>query len=129
MVRKRIPKPYRSGLEYRLHTNGLKGCLYEPCDVPYTTKRKYKVDFVPMVEGGCNVIIEAKGRFFPGDLAKYKAVRDSNPHLELVFVFSHPTQKVRKGAKLSMAQWAEKEGFRWYTEETCYKILEALQDE
>ncbi len=120
---RRTPKPYRSGLEYRLHTNGLKGCLYEPFDVPYVTHRKYKVDFVP---SGTNILIEAKGYFRVGDQAKYKAIRDSNPDKELVFVFTNPNTKVRKGAKLSMAQWAEKEGFRWFTESTCHKIMEDL---
>lgn len=106
---------YRSPMEHRLHNGLLKHCDYEPFNVPYRVERKYNPDFVPK---DSNILIEVKGFFREGDTAKYKAIRDCLPEYELVFVFSDPNKKVRKGAKLTMSKWAEKEGLRWYTEDT-----------
>ena len=106
-----MPK-YRSGLEEKA-AKILKDWKYEPFTLPYTTHRNYKPDFV---KG--NVLIEAKGFFRAGDTAKYKAIRDSQPEYLLVFLFSDPHKKIRKGAKMTLAQWCEKEGFDWYTLDT-----------
>ena len=62
--------------------------------------------------------IEVKGYFRPGDTAKYKAIRACYPDERLIMCFSHPHKPVRKGAKLTMAQWAEKEGWEWTTPNT-----------
>ncbi len=83
---------------------------YEPSRFPYTMERKYVPDFV---RG--NTWIEVKGYFRAGDVGKYKAIRKSNPTVDLVFVFSDPNKKVRKGAKLTMGDWAVKNGWRYCT--------------
>ena len=60
--------------------------------------------------------VEAKGYFRVGDIQKYKAIRDClSDTQELVFLLYNPTKRVRKGGKLNMKQWCEKEGFRNYT--------------
>lgn len=107
---------YRSPMEHRLHKGVLKKCDYEPFNVRYRIERKYHPDFVPK---DSNILIEVKGFFRDGDTAKYKAIRDCLPEHELVFIFSNPDKKVRKGAKLTMGKWADKEGLRWYTEDTA----------
>ena len=90
---------------------------YEAGRYPYTMERKYVPDFVD--EGNGNDLkdtwIEVKGYFRAGDVAKYKAIAKSNPDVNLVFVFSDPNKKVRKGAKLSMGEWAEKNGWKHTT--------------
>lgn len=101
---------YRSGLEKEFADN-FAGCgfEYEPYSIAYTMHRNYKPDFVVG-----NYLIECKGFFRVGDTLKYKSIRDSIDQ-ELVFILSDPNKKVRKGSKLSMGQWCEKEGFAYFT--------------
>ena len=83
---------------------------YESKRVPYNQPRKYTPDFV---KG--DTWIEVKGYFRVGDTAKYKAIRKSHPDVKLVFLFSNPDKKVRKGAKLTMGAWAEKNDWEYIT--------------
>ena len=102
-------------------------CKYEPCRIPYVTHRHYIPDFV-----GGNFIIECKGFFRVGDVQKYKAIRDSlneerdrrgSIGYELVFVLPNPRKKLRKGSKMNMSEWCEKEGFRWFTVDTIRNVF------
>ena len=103
---------FRSGLEKTFAALYPKEDFdYEPYDIPYITKRKYKPDFVHTPTGK---LIECKGFFRQGDTLKYKAIRDCSDK-ELIFVLSDPFKKVRKGAKITMAQWCDKEGFKYFT--------------
>lgn len=104
-------RKYRSTFEER---NGevleAEGFCYEPYKIPYFTKHNYTPDFVYL-----GVLVECKGYFRPGDQKKYKAIRDSlGADKELVFLLQYPDKKVRKGAKLTMAGWCEKEGIVWF---------------
>ena len=103
---------FRSGLEKTFAAlYPKKEFVYEPFDIPYTTHRKYKPAFVHPPTGK---LIECKGFFRQGDTLKYKAIRDCSDK-ELIFVLSDPFKKVRKGAKITMAQWCDKEGFKYFT--------------
>ena len=63
-----------------------------------------------------DILVEAKGYFRVGDTQKYKAIRDSLPKKrQLVFLLYNPNKKLRKGSKMNMSEWCEKEGFKWYT--------------
>lgn len=87
------------------------GFLYEPYNVLYPTYRKYTPDFVLG-----DVIVEVKGYFRAGDTQKYKAVKeelDKQGYL-FTFVLQTPKKKVRKGSKLTMAEWCEKNGILWF---------------
>ena len=90
---------------------------YEPYQIPYVTKRNYTPDFT---KG--NILVEAKGYFRVGDTQKYKAIRDSLFSQELVFVLTNANKKVRKGSKITMGEWCEKEGFKWFTLETLKEL-------
>jgi hypothetical protein len=100
---------YRSKLESLVA--GLLGPTweYEPFKMPYTVHRNYNPDFV---KG--DIMIEVKGFFRVGDTAKYKAIRDACLFKELVFFLQAPKTKIRKGAKMNMGQWCEKEGIKWF---------------
>jgi hypothetical protein len=100
---------YRSKLESLV--GGLLGPEwdYEPFKVPYVTHRNYNPDFVLG-----SLLVEVKGFFRVGDTQKYKAIRDALVFQELVFFLQSPRSKVRKGAKLTMAEWCEKEHFVWF---------------
>ena len=90
---------------------------YEPYHIPYVTKRKYIPDFT---KG--NILVEAKGYFRVGDTQKYKAIRDSLFSQELVFVLTNADKKVRKGSKITMGEWCDKEGFKWFTLKTLKEL-------
>ena len=99
----------------------LKEFDYEPFTVPYTIERTYRPDFVHSASG---VLVECKGYFRDGDTKKYTSVRDSLPEGQtLVFVLMQPNKKIRKGAKMTMSQWCDKENILWYTIETLQELI------
>jgi len=100
----------------------LKGFDYEPFTVPYVIERSYRPDFVHNASG---TLVECKGYFRDGDTKKYTSVRDSLPAgQQLVFVLMQPNKKIRKGAKMTMSQWCDKEGILWYTLNTLQELID-----
>jgi hypothetical protein len=90
-------------------------CSYESKQIPYIVNRIYIPDFIGM-RGKFEILVEAKGYFRVGDIQKYKAIRDSLPKKkQLVFLLYNPYKKVRKGSKMNMAEWCDKENMKWYT--------------
>ena len=114
---------YRAGLEASFAAIAPKRKFkYEPFDVHYIMHRKYKPDFVHARPG---TLLELKGFFRTGDTMKYKAIRDCiAPYRELIFVLSDPNKKLRKGDKMTMGQWFDKEGFKHYTLNDFDKLLQ-----
>lgn len=80
---------------------------YEPFSLPYLMKGNYYPDFV--LPNG--IIVEAKGYFDSRARAKMIAVKKHNPNLDIRFVFMNSRTKLRKGSKLSYADWCDKYGF------------------
>ena len=117
--------------EGKLKDGCLKDTEHHPDPVPYVVERKYYPDFVTTVDGTI-IYIEAKGFFAEtNEATKYRHVRDALPEShELVFLFQRPTTpmpraKVKKdGTKTTMADWADRHGFRWYTEDTIHTLWE-----
>ena len=100
----------------------LKDFDYEPFTVPYIISRSYRPDFV---HSASNTLVECKGYFRDGDTKKYTSIRDSLPKgQELVFVLMQPNKKIRKGAKMTMSQWCDKEGILWYTLDTLQELID-----
>ena len=126
------PKGYDSWFEYELHIGVLKDCKYHTDTIEYIQKKTYEPDF----KIG-NFLIEAKGRFRDSEEArKYVDIRNSlqvddinDVEKELVFVFYHPdtpmprARRRNDGTKFTMAEWADKNGFRYYTVETVTELL------
>ena len=111
---------YRSGLEKTFaELIPPKTMQYEPYPVPYTMYRDYTPHFV----FDDWLFVECKGFFRQGDTLKYKSIRDSLDYEELVFVLSDPNKKIRKGAKMTMGQWCEKEDLKFYTVSTVDELL------
>lgn len=102
---------YRSKLEKVVAEALGKSWDYEPFMLEYTQVKGYLPDF-----GNNRVIVEVKGFFRPGDISKYKAVAKAASVQGYYFcmVFADPNKPVRKGAKLTMAQWAMKNEISWY---------------
>ena len=97
----------------------------EPYKLPYIISKKYLPDFVHEDK---KILIEAKGYFRVGDTQKYTSIRDSVENWELVFVLSDPNKKVRKGSKMTMGQWCDKEGFAHFTVKTTKELLKYVRD-
>jgi hypothetical protein len=114
-------RKYRSGFERDI-AEKLKGWQYEGMKVPYVVHRNYIPDFVFN-----SYLIECKGYFRVGDTKKYTSIRDSVDDYELVFILYNPDTKIRKGAKMSMSQWCEKEGFKWYTIDSIKEMKKDLK--
>ena len=99
----------------------LKEFNYEPFTVPYIISRSYRPDFV---DPSGLYLIECKGYFRDGDTKKYTSIRDSLPEgQELIFVLMQPNKKIRKGAKMTMSQWCDKERILWYNIETLQELI------
>jgi len=121
MNRKSRKSKFRSTFEDDV-SKILKEFDYEPFTVPYTISRSYRPDFVDP-SGVC--LVECKGYFRDGDTKKYTSIRDSLPEgQELVFVLMSPNKKIRKGAKMTMSEWCDKEGILWYTIETLQELID-----
>lgn len=116
-----MPK-YRSKFEEDVGNTLGSSFEYESEKHAYTISRKYIPDFV---KG--NIWIEVKGYFRDGDVAKYKAIAQQYPNKILVFIFSNPNKKVRKNAKMSMAEWAGKNGWEWCTLQTAEDFINACE--
>ena len=121
MSRKYKNSTFRSAFEEDV-SKILKGFDYEPFTVPYTIQRSYRPDFVHSTSG---VLVECKGYFRDGDTKKYTSIRDSLPAgQEIVFVLMQPNKKIRKGAKMTMSKWCDKENILWYTIDTLQELID-----
>lgn len=130
--RKNIPKGFDSWLEFDL-SKELRQCQFHTERIPYVQRRTYEPDFIYFdEEEQILTYIEVKGRFRDRNEAKkYVDVRDSLNHSvsfdyvpELVFIFQNPrtampfARKRADGTKYTMEEWANKNGFTFYTPET-----------
>ena len=126
---KNVPKGYDSRWEYDIHKSILKKWEHHKSEViQYTVTHTYEPDFVKTI-GRKVILLEAKGRFWDyAEYSKYVWIRKSLPkHVELVFLFQKPyspmpqAKKRKDGTKRTHAEWAEKNNFKWYSEETLPK--------
>lgn len=104
---------YRSALERSLGGQLARHPVefeYETLVVPYeqpAKARRYTPDFI--LPNG--IIIEAKGHLQTADRQKHLMVRDSNPDLDIRFVFSRSTNRISKRSKTTYAAWCRSKGF------------------
>lgn len=115
----RIKYKLRSKLEKRVEDVLVKLKLpytYEAEKYEYVLpSRKYVIDF----RVG-DIILEVKGFLDYEDRLKMLAVKKAHPHLDIMFVFMKPNQKLPRQKK-THAQWAEEHGFKWTTVEELSK--------
>lgn len=117
--------PYDSTLEKRLHEGPLADAAHHEVKVPYVWEHTYEPDFTIG-----RYLIECKGYFQDrADCTKYIWVQKALEDQELVFVFEKPNlpmhfqPKRKDGTKMTHAEWAEKNGFRWYSEQTIGDLI------
>lgn len=125
---------YDSKFEQQLHESVLKNFIYHPCTREFTVKFKYTPDFG--VESGGNIYyIETKGYIYSGrDARNYTEFRKSlQCNEELIFLFQNPAIKLnwkskrKDGTKMTMAEWADVNSFRWFTAGTACVLLYELK--
>ena len=114
---------FRSGLESAFsEAVGTEDFAYEHARIPYIIKKKYVPDFICQRTGA---MIECKGFFRVGDTQKYKAIRDEI-NRPLIFVFTDSRKRLRKGSKMNLGQWCEKENLAHFTMKSIPELLEHL---
>lgn len=86
-----------------------KSLKHEPFFIEYVMRGSYLPDYV--LPNG--IIIEAKGYLDAGCCKKMRAVKRTNPNLDIRFVFQNANGKRNKRAKLKNWEWAERHGFPW----------------
>lgn len=125
---KNLPKGYDSKWEVELHETILKKWKHHYDAIDYVIEKSYEVDFSKHIDGKL-ILLEAKGRFWDhAEYSKYIWIKKALPKdMELVFLFYKPDSpmpgaKLRKdGTKRSHSEWAESQGFRWFTDKTIPK--------
>tara|TARA_R100001244_G_scaffold132178_2_gene107437 strand:+ start:908 stop:1363 length:456 start_codon:yes stop_codon:yes gene_type:complete len=133
---KDVPVTYDSKWEYSLHQGVLKDWGHHGDKIEYTIDHVYHPDFIKKI-GEKTIYIEAKGRFWDyQEYNKYTWVKKSlPPNTELIFLFANPyapmpqAKKRKDGTKRSHAEWAEANSFKWYTEDSVWKLELRRQDE
>jgi hypothetical protein len=123
-----VPKGYDSMWEATLHKTILQKWKHHWDTISYIIKHKYEPDFVKTIDGK-TILLEAKGRFWDfAEYSKYIHVREALPKdYELIFLFQKPfapmpaAKKRKDGTKRTHAEWAEKNNFKWYNEESLPK--------
>lgn len=130
-TRKNVPKGFDSWLEYDLYQK-LRRCEYHPDRIDYVQHKQYEPDFVYYDDKEqIKTFIEVKGRFRDrAEAKKYVDVRSSLQRsdiecvFELVFIFQNPNtampaaRRRADGTRFTMADWAVKNGFTYYTPDT-----------
>lgn len=87
---------------------------YERYKLPYTLNKQYTPDFTVVFGLKRQAMhIETKGYFDTAAQTKMKAVKKTNPDIDIRFVFMDASKPIRKGSKTNYGQWADKYGFPW----------------
>ena len=130
-----MAKSYRSAFEKKVHAVLGPKWKYEPTQVPYVSSHEYTPDFIHKDEVGSKhqVLIEVKGYFrTSGEARKYIDIRDSNPDAMIIFIFTDPekgmpgAKKRKDGTKYTMAEWADKHKFFYYTIDQLDKFRDEM---
>lgn len=87
---------------------------YETTVLPYILRKNYVADFTCIKrKNGQTIVIEAKGWFRPEDRAKMLAVKESNPDVDIRFIFPRDN-KLNKNSNTKYSDWCIKNGFPFH---------------
>ena len=86
---------------------------YESGKISYVEPKTYTPDFIVTKKDGLPMFIEVKGHFRPGDTKKYLALMKYWPNMDFRFIFQNANKKLRKGAKSTYGDWADKHGIKY----------------
>ena len=117
--RRHVRAAYRSGLEAAVAAAlSMAGVphAYEAYKIPFIQPAKHR-NYTPDITLHNGIIIETKGMFTVEDRQKHVWVKDQHPDLQIRFVFSNPSAKLRKGSPTTYADWCENNGFLYAKKE------------
>lgn len=118
-----------------MHQGLLKDEQYHPEKVSYTIDHKYEPDFaIPHRDG--LYLLEFKGYFRDSaEAAKYTWIREALPKdQELLFIFDNPYKPIHfrarrsDGSRMTHAEWATKNKFRFFNEESFTDFYRKIKD-
>lgn len=102
---------FRSGLEQSVWNKVPKQrkpkVKYEPRRLQYLLPKTYVPDFV--IDD--KIYVEVKGYLRYEDQVKMRAVKDSNPYLDIRFVFAKDNKVA--SSNMTVSEWCTKYGFRY----------------
>lgn len=104
---------YRSKFEARVADRLSKikvAADYEVTKINYILCKTYTPDFT--TDDG--IYLEVKGVLDQQSRSKMSSVKEQHPDLDIRFVFMDPHKRC-PGLKTTHAEWADKNGFLWYT--------------
>ena len=93
-------------------SRGIANVTYETSSFPYTIRKNYLPDFTVVTRSGKTIHIETKGWFRPEDRVKMRAVKESNPGVDIRLVFPS-NNKLNKGSKMRYSDWCEKYNYTY----------------
>jgi len=108
---------YKSVLESKVARMLGRKARYETDHIPYVLPKRYTPDFVlakprdHASEDTSKIYIEVKGWLRSEDQQKMRAVKFSNPHLDIRFYF--PNDGKVQGSNMRNSQWCEKYSFKY----------------
>lgn len=112
-IRAKRTRKYKSQLELAIARRLGKRATYETEYLTYLLPKRYKPDFVvvyPNDDGSSTkVYLEVKGWYRSEDQQKMKAVKESNPDLEIWMYF--PNDGRVQGSRMKNSEWCRKYGF------------------
>ncbi len=127
-----IGTAYDSLTEKRLHEGAFKEAEFHTKKITYAVEHKYEPDFVIKKSDGISFIVEVKAIFNDSsEASKYTWIKKFLQDDEvLIMIFEKPHQgihwkaKRKDGTKMTYAEWADKNGIMWLSEEDAYKLTE-----
>jgi hypothetical protein len=87
---------------------------YEGAKVPFTVPKRTALYWPDFRVG--DIILEYKGwwgRQGGKERKKYCLVRESNPHLDIRFIFTNANKRITKESDTTYGEWADEHGFQW----------------
>ena len=84
---------------------------FESEKIPYVLVKRYLPDIILTKSDGSKLFIEVKGYMRAEDRQKMRAVKQTNPDLDIRFVFGN--NNIIPGTKMTTSEWAERNGFPW----------------
>ena len=87
--------------------------LYEDTKIPYKVyeEKRYMPDFkIISAKEGKEIFLEVKGFFSPSDRKKMIFVKESNPELDIRFIFMYDN-RINKNSNTRYSDWCKKHGF------------------
>lgn len=89
---------------------------YEADTFQYVRPSHYTPDW----KIGPQIYLETKGEFAPSQRANLLAFKEQYPDVEIVMVFAQANNKLNKKAKMTYAQWCDKNGIRYHDLNAVY---------